>query len=130
MNKSYVTMEQHMCAICGKTFDTGSILLDKRLRKQFEHKTVTREGLCPEHQQFHDNGYITLIGIDPDKSVMHGENIKSENAYRTGKLAFFKRTVAKDVLNISSETLAGPYVFVEHALLDILNPELPDTTIN
>ena len=33
MEKSYVTMEQKQCPVCGKIEDTGSLLLDKRLRK-------------------------------------------------------------------------------------------------
>ena len=30
--KSHVSLEQHACLVCGVSFDTGSILLDKRLR--------------------------------------------------------------------------------------------------
>ena len=32
-DKSHVSLEQHVCLVCGKAFDTGTILLDKRLRQ-------------------------------------------------------------------------------------------------
>lgn len=44
--KSYVSMEQNVCAVCGKTFDTGSILLDRRMQDSMERHTVTDWGLC------------------------------------------------------------------------------------
>jgi len=31
-DKSHVSMEQHVCLVCGVTFDPDAILLDKRLR--------------------------------------------------------------------------------------------------
>ena len=70
MNKSYVTMEQHICIICGKEFDTGALLLDKRLRKQFDQHTTTGIGMCPEHKKLHEEGYIALVGIDVSKSTV------------------------------------------------------------
>lgn len=39
--KSYVTLEQKICVVCGRSYDTGSLLLDKRLRERFEHHTIT-----------------------------------------------------------------------------------------
>jgi len=39
--KSHVGMEQKVCPVCGQAFDTGVILLDKRLRNSLERKTVT-----------------------------------------------------------------------------------------
>ncbi len=34
--KSHVSLEQHVCLLCGVAFDTGNILLDKRLRASME----------------------------------------------------------------------------------------------
>ena len=45
--KSHVGMEQNVCPVCGKAFDTGTILLDRRLRNSLERKTVTGWSLCP-----------------------------------------------------------------------------------
>lgn len=39
--KSHVSLEQHACLVCGTTFDTGAILLDKRLRASMERHTAT-----------------------------------------------------------------------------------------
>ena len=46
MEKSYVTLEQHVCPVCLKTFDTGNLLLDDKLRDVFKKYTVTGYGLC------------------------------------------------------------------------------------
>ncbi len=53
-DKSHVSLEQHVCLVCGKAFDTGAVLLDKRLRASMEHHTKTGWGLCPEHQKLSD----------------------------------------------------------------------------
>lgn len=63
MTKSHVSMEQHQCAVCGITYDTGAILLDKRLRANLERYTVTGSGMCPEHQKLKDDGYVALIEV-------------------------------------------------------------------
>ena len=45
MSKSYVSMEQHECVACGTRYDTGVILLGRRLKASMEDKTVTGLGL-------------------------------------------------------------------------------------
>lgn len=42
--KSHASLEQHVCLVCGTAFDTGRILLDKRLRACMEHHTTTGWG--------------------------------------------------------------------------------------
>ena len=133
MSKSYVTMEQNICMVCGKEFDTGAILLDRKMRDKFEHKTTTGAGICPEHQKLHDDGYIALIGVDTANSILIDGLVKPGNAHRTGKIAFFKRTVAKDVLNVSPEVLKSVYLFIDDKALDLMDPgvEIPsDLSIN
>lgn len=75
-SKSYVSMEQHRCRFCGKTFDTGVVLLDRRLVFSMERSTVTGWGLCPEHQAKVDEGYILLIGATSagPNGTLTGEN--------------------------------------------------------
>ena len=127
MDKSFVTMEQQMCLICGCTFDTGAILLDRRMRDKFEQHTTTGTGLCPEHQKLHDDGYIALVGVDPVKSLASNSGVlKAENAYRTGKIAWLRRDKAKDILNMPPEDLAIPFAFIEHAALDLMDPGIPE----
>lgn len=48
--KSRVSLEQRVCPVCGSPYDTGSILLDKRLRARMNEKTIAGRGPCPEHQ--------------------------------------------------------------------------------
>lgn len=74
MSKSHVSMGQHECVACGTRYDTGSILLDRRLKDSMEGKTVTGLGLCPEHQEQVDEGYILLV----EAEQMHDETRRLE----------------------------------------------------
>jgi hypothetical protein len=60
-HKSHVSMEQYVCLVCGVAFDTGAILLDKRLRASMKRYTATRLGLCTEHQKLADEGFVALV---------------------------------------------------------------------
>ncbi len=46
-DKSHVSLEQHVCLVCGTAFDTGAVLLDKRLRASMERHTATGWGFAP-----------------------------------------------------------------------------------
>ncbi len=67
-DKSYVSLEQHVCLVCGAAFDTGNLLLDRRLRASMEHHTKTGWGLCTEHQKLADDGFVALVECDPQRS--------------------------------------------------------------
>ena len=82
MDKSYVTMEQHQCPACGKTFDTGALLLDKHLRNRFDRNTITGTSLCSDCNEKIVDGFTILI------VVKDGET--GSNPYRTGELLFHK----------------------------------------
>ena len=88
--KSHVGMEQKACPVCGQAFDTGAILLDKRLRNTLERKTVTGWDLCPEHAKLWEKGYIALVECDPEKSTFTDGTIKPPDAYRTGRIAHIR----------------------------------------
>ena len=66
--KSHVSLEQHVCLVCGVTFDTGAILLDKHLCASMRRHTTTGWGLCAEHQKLSDDGFGALIECDPQRS--------------------------------------------------------------
>lgn len=86
--KSHVTMERRVCVVCGLPFDTGNLLLDRRLRPSFESHTVTGWGMCPKDKKLADEGYIALIECNPDRSPRSAEGRTApEEAYRTGRLA-------------------------------------------
>ncbi|MDT8398404.1 MAG: ATPase [Pseudomonadales bacterium] len=119
--KSHVSLEQHVCLICGVAFDTGSILLDKRLRASMERHTATGWGLCPEHQKLSDDGFVALVECDPQRSgsPAGGGRLKPEQAYRTGRLAHLKRDVFAEVFNVPIAA-NQPCVFVEPGVIEQL----------
>ena len=101
-DKSYVTLETNQCVVCGIEFDTGSLLLDKRLKDRFDKHTCTGMGMCPEHQQLYDDGYIALVAIDEAASVTSANRstIKPEDAFRTGMVAHIKKEAWANIFNI------------------------------
>lgn len=120
-DKSHVSLEQHVCLVCGVRFDTGAILLDRRLHASMEHHTATGWGLCAEHQKLFDDGFVALIECDPQRSgsPAGGASVKPEQAYRTGRLAHLKREVFACVFNMPIAA-NQPCVFVEPCVIERL----------
>ena len=114
MDKSHVSMEQKICSVCGKVFDTGSLLLDRKLKKRFEQHTITGFDLCPEHKQKFDEGFIALVVVDETKSNIDEktQTIKPENAYRTGEIVHMKREVFNKFFDTKVDNKT-PIVFIE-----------------
>jgi hypothetical protein len=117
--KSHVSLEQHVCLVCGVAYDTGSILLDRRLRARLEHHTTTGWGLCAEHQKLSDDGLVALVECDPQRSGSPGDRLKPEQAYRTGRLAHVKRDVFATVFNVPIAADQA-CVFVEPGVIERL----------
>lgn len=120
--KSHVSLEQRVCLVCGTTFDTCSVLLDRRLRASMERHTTTGWGLCTEHQPMFDDGYIALVECDPQRSGLPtaGDKLKPEQAYRTGRLAHVRREAFARLFNV--EVCAGQAcVFVDPEVIDWLH---------
>ena len=114
MEKSYVTLEQHACPVCLKTFDTGNLLLDDELRDVFEKYTVTGYELCEEHKKVVEDGYVILVEVRERPQ-------KGQDPYRTGNAAYLKRHVAKDIFpDMDVQDVA----FVEIGVLDKLREML------
>lgn len=118
-DKSYVTLEQHVCPVCGKTFDTNALLLDRTLRKTFERHTVTGSSLCPEHKKQSDEGYIHLVGIDEAASSLP---LTPETAYRTGVIAAIRRSAWNKVFNVPEPTT--PLCYVPNAVIELLQSKI------
>ena len=120
-DKSHVSLEQHVCLVCGTAFDTGAILLDKRLRASMERHTATGWGLCPKHQKLADDGFVALVECDPQRSraAAGAARMKPDQAHRTGRLAHLKREVFADVFNVPIED-KQPCVFVEPGVIEQL----------
>jgi len=110
-------MEQNVCPVCGKAFDTGTILLDRRLRNSLERNTVTGWSLCPEHAKLWEKGYIALVECDPEKSKFSGGTIKPEDAFRKERIVHIRKVVAARIFNVE---MTSPVAFVEPAVVDML----------
>lgn len=119
-NKSYVTMEQQVCVVCGHPFDTGSLLLDRRMRDKFEQHTLTGWGLCEEHQKLKDEGYVAFVGVDEEKSLEAGNTarITPENAYRTGAMAHLRKSVYDQIIDVPCPE--GMVVFCPTETIELL----------
>ena len=100
MDKSYVTMEQHQCPACARTFDTGALLLDNHFRDRFDRNTITGSSLCSDCNKQIDEGFTILV------VVKDGET--GSNPYRTGELLFHK---AADPAN----KLPHPIMYIEES---------------
>lgn len=101
-DKSYVSLEQNVCLVCGHTYDTGSLLLDRRLRDSMDRYTVTGWGLCSEHLRLHAEGYVALVECDPERSGNPGagDTVLPQNVYRTGPMAHVRRETFSAIFNM------------------------------
>lgn len=119
--KSYVSMEQHVCPVCGVAHDTGVVLLDKRLRDSMESHTITGWSLCPEHAKLFEDGYIALIGCRtaPKKGDSPGD------LDRDGRIARLRSEVWENVFDVPAPRMKDgslwPYVAVESGVIDALS---------
>ena len=120
-DRSHVSMEQRVCLVCAKPFDTGALLLDMRLRPSMEPHTITGWDLCPEHRRLHEQGYVALVECDPQQSgnPAGGEKALPGYVYRTGRLAHLKREVFVELFNVALEPNL-PCVFVDPAVIEML----------
>lgn len=80
------------------------------------HYTVTGMDHCDDCQAKIDDNYIAMVGISnsPPEGV---NNIKQEDAYRTGQIAWVKKHVADDIFNVKITT---PMIFVEPDVIKYL----------
>ena len=120
-DKSHVSLEQHRCLVCGARFDTGAILLDRRLRASMARHTATGWGLCPEHQRLFDDGFVALVECDPRRScaVSAAGRMQPGQVYRTGRCAHLKRDAFARVFDVPIAE-DQPCVFVEPGVIERL----------
>lgn len=116
--KSYVSMERQVCPICGDEHDTGSILLDRRLRESMDRHTVTGMGLCDDCDRLDKDGYVALVAIDPTRSTEVRGGMRLENAYRTGRVVHIRRQVFGDIFDCDAPE--GPMAFFDDNAMDQL----------
>jgi len=117
MNKSYVTMEQNVCPVCCKSFDTGSLLLDTRMRETFDRHTTTGMAPCPECQKLADDGYVALIGCEPPADG--ADTTSPADAVRTGDVIHMRREVFAHMFSAAPPE-SFPMVFIEPEVVDMI----------
>lgn len=93
---------QQRSLVCGTSFDTGNLLLDRLLRACMAHQETMGWGLCPEHQKLLEDGFVAMGECDPQRSgAPSGSGLmKPEQADRTGQLAHLKCEVFARVFNV------------------------------
>lgn len=111
-DKSFVTIERKQCVCCGSIYETGALLMDKRLKNSFEKFTTTGLGMCPTHQDQIDNDYVLFVEVDPARSTYSSDGLmKPEGAHLTGTIAAFKRPAAVAVFGPSVSSI--PFAYCE-----------------
>jgi hypothetical protein len=128
-NGSHVALATGICAVCGRTYETGEVLLHKGLEKVFPGSgkaPPTEYGLCEEHQKKYNEGYVALVGIDPEKceAGVDVDEMRLDEVYRTGLLVFVRAGVWDKLFNVPLPLLEDgrtrPMVFVPDEVIHIL----------
>jgi len=121
MEKSFVSMEKKMCVICGNEHETGDLLFDTSLRKNFDRFTTTGYDHCNDCQKKIDDHFIAMVEISnsPSNDI---KILKKEDANRTGIIVWVKNYVAAEVFNVEIKT---PMVFVEPKVVEYLKTLTP-----
>jgi hypothetical protein len=118
-HKSFATMEQHVCAVCCKAFDTNAILLDTRLQERFDYRTITGYALCPEHEEMRKKGYIAIIEVKNDPQCAK-DGLKIEEANRTGVFCHIGSNTAKRFFNVPLDAEKTPVAFAQEGLIELI----------
>ena len=131
-------MEKNICLATGKEYETGSLLLATRYRKNGESvvdlegtnkrtgidNNVTGNGFCPEVQEKLDDGYVVLVVIDSSKSGI-GENrstVQPDEPYRTGEIIYMKKDVSDKFFDKGIETIA----FIDEEVAGVIKERMPN----
>ena len=113
--KSHVAMEHKVCEVCGTSYETGSILLDRSLRSRLDPNQITGLGLCKEHEKLKADGFVALVEVS---NVGVQGTLRQENAVRTGRLCHLKAPAFTEIFG--SEPPEGMVCFVEVGLIEKL----------
>lgn len=126
-DKSHVSMEERICIVCGKYFDTGSILLHKQLKQVLDRKTATGYGLCPEDKELHEKRFLALVEIDDTKSKVDSNlRYHAADVYRTGEMCHIKYEVAKKVFKVDFDIENQIMVFAQKGVIDELKKKMTE----
>lgn len=126
-NGNYVAIVTAVCPVCGTVHETNDLVLHKQLKKVFPPSGRTKPmtyDLCDMHKKMFADGYIALVGVSADKSVVKDGVLNMEDAYRTGRLAHIRASAWESVFNVpvpsDKEGKVLPMVFIDDSVLDSL----------
>ena len=127
MGKSFVTLEQRVCIVCGKEYDTDTLLIDKRMSEKFDMHTVTGWGMCNEHTELRQKDFIAMIEIDPEKSGEPDDQsqVKPDNAYRTGNILHLHIDAFRAMFN--AEVPPKMICFIDSKITALLKENIGET---
>jgi hypothetical protein len=125
--EDYVRLERKLCPVCGQQFDSGAILLHKRLRSIPKEAALTGYEFCKECTAKRDEGYVAMVEIDPARSG-GGSTKKMEDAYRTGRLLHIRREAAAKIFKDFDTTL--DMVWIDAEVFDMLVSMMPPVEEN
>ena len=134
MSKSHVSMEHHLCVVCGKEYPTDAILMDtrfvsdgrggKKLRESLERATITGWGMCPEHKKLRKDGYVALVAADEAASTKTAEgNIDPAGACRLGDVVHVRSRVWEHLFNVPVPPKG--LAFCPQEVIDYLKKKMP-----
>jgi hypothetical protein len=123
--KSFASLEQKICAVCGETFDTGAVLMQTRWKQgsegDLEHYTITGLDLCEEHKRLYEDGYIAIVAIDEGKSIQPHTPL---TVYRLGAIAHLREAAFlqtfQGIPTRDEDNKLLPMIFCDPQVIDIL----------
>jgi len=122
-DKSYVALEQKICYICSRKYDTGDLLLDQKLRNKFEMHEVTGMGKCKDCVEKTGDNYIAAVvseDVTPGQALL-----KNKDAERTGEIYWLRKEVFFTIFDVNQDDIKE-MVFIDSGVaekLKELNPE-------
>lgn len=120
MDKGIASIEQQLCPVCCKPFDTDNMLFqNKDIRNpKLKSRTVTGWSQTPCKDCFAEfKGRIILIGADESKSELNEHGcISPEKAHRTGEVIGLRTDDFKNIFNVEP----APVNFVSQEVIEKL----------
>lgn len=106
-DKSHVGMESKTCILCDSEYETGAILLDRRLRESLERLNNTGPGLCNSCKEEHtglpldEYDHVALIeGSNPVYEYDSRMRKRLTSCDTTGKVCFMRKGCYDDMFDV------------------------------
>lgn len=106
-DRNICALEQRQCIVCGTVFETGSLILDRKINRGFKDRyVVTGYGLCDDcKKQATDNNGVWLVEDEGNRRVCikkEAMNLSEEQEHHCKILPVFMMT-SKDMDGLGVE---------------------------